>query len=77
MPGPIIQILQKLQHRCHMYGLLKSEDSLTQAEGPAILPDDVVCVIDDMAEVYRVQTAAKRWDDDMALVSSEQARMCS
>ena len=40
-----------------------------QVEGPDILPDDVVRVIDDMAEVHRLQSGSKGWDDDMALVS--------
>ena len=40
-----------------------------QVEGPDILPDDVVRVIDDMAEVHRLQKAADfGWNDDMALV---------
>ena len=33
--------------------------------------DDVVRVIDDMAEVHRLQKDASGWDDDMALVSLE------
>ena len=40
-----------------------------QVEGPDILPDDVVRVIDDMAELHRLQSGSKGWDDDMALVS--------
>ena len=39
-------------------------------EGPDILPDDVVCVIDDMLEVHRLQKAGAGWNDDMALVSA-------
>ena len=38
-------------------------------EGPDIFPDDVVRVIDDMAEVHRVQDDGLAWVDDMALVS--------
>ena len=38
-------------------------------DGPDILPDDVVRVIDDMAEVHRLQQAGRGWEDDMALVS--------
>ena len=37
-------------------------------DGPDILPDDVVRVIDDMAEVHRLQKAGLGWEDDMALV---------
>ena len=40
-----------------------------QVDGPDILPDDVVRVIDDMAEVHRLQQAGRGWEDDMALVS--------
>ena len=40
-----------------------------QVEGPDILPDDVIRVIDDMAEVHRLQKAGCGWTDDMALVS--------
>ena len=40
-----------------------------QVEGPDILPDDVVRVIDDMAEVHRLQKDGRGWHDDMALVS--------
>ena len=39
-------------------------------EGPDILPDDVVRVIDDMLEVHRLQKAGAGWNDDMALVSA-------
>ena len=39
-------------------------------EGPDIAIDDVVRVIDDMAEVHRLQKEGHGWDDDMALVSS-------
>ena len=48
-----------------------------QVEGPGILPDDVVWVIDDMAEVHRLQKAAQRWEDDMALVSHYPRRTCA
>ena len=37
-------------------------------EGPDIFLDDVVRVIDDMAEVHRLQKADCGWEDDMALV---------
>ena len=37
-------------------------------DGPDIFPDDVVRVIDDMAEVHRLQKAGSGWEDDMALV---------
>ena len=37
-------------------------------DGPDIFPDDVVRVIDDMAEVHRLQKAGTGWVDDMALV---------
>ena len=37
-------------------------------EGPDILPDDVVRVIDDMAEVHRLQKDGRGWVDDMTLV---------
>ena len=40
-----------------------------QVEGPDILPDDVIRVIDDMAEVHRLQKSGCGWTDDMALVS--------
>ena len=40
-----------------------------QVEGPDILPDDVVRVIDDMAEVHRLQKDGRGWHDDMVLVS--------
>ena len=40
-----------------------------QVEGPDILPDDVIRVIDDMAEVHRLQQNFGGWEDDMALVS--------
>ena len=39
-----------------------------QVEGPDVFPDDVVRVIDDMAEVHRL--VGRAWCDDMALVSS-------
>ena len=39
-------------------------------EAPDLLPGDVVRVIDDMAEVHRLQKAGHGWDDDMALVSN-------
>ena len=42
---------------------------ILQVEGPDILPDDVVRVIDDMAEVHRLQKEGRGWHDDMALVS--------
>ena len=47
-----------------------SYDTFTsfQVEGPDILPDDVVRVIDDMAEVHRLQKDGRGWEDDMALV---------
>ena len=38
-------------------------------EGPDVLPDDVVRVIDDIAEVHRLQKEGRGWEDDMALVS--------
>jgi hypothetical protein len=41
-----------------------------QVEGPDILPDDVVRVIDDMAEVHRLQKDGRGWHDDMVLGSS-------
>ena len=37
-------------------------------DGPHILSDDVIRVIDDMAEVHRIQKEGRGWDDDMALV---------
>ena len=37
-------------------------------EGPDVLPDDVVRVIDDIAEVHRLQKDGRGWEDDMALV---------
>ena len=37
-------------------------------EGPDVLPDDVVRVIDDIAEVHRLQKDSAGWNDDMALV---------
>ena len=40
-----------------------------QVEGPDILPEDVIRVIDDMAEVHRIQKSGCGWTDDMALVS--------
>jgi ankyrin repeat protein len=41
--------------------------ALKKVDGPDILPDDVVRVIDDMAEVHRLQQARRGWEDDMAL----------
>ena len=38
-------------------------------DGPDIVPGDVVRVIDDMAEVHRLQKDGRGWDDNMALVS--------
>ena len=37
-------------------------------EGADVFPDDVVRVIDDMAEVHRLQKDGPGWDDDMVLV---------
>ena len=31
---------------------------------------DVVCVLEDMVEVYRLQTGHGEWNDDMALVKT-------
>ena len=42
-----------------------------QADGPDILQDDVVRVIDDIAEVHRLQKDGRGWEDDMALVSGD------
>ena len=41
-----------------------------QLDSPAILPGDVIRVIDDIAEVHRLQMASRGWEDDMALVRS-------
>ena len=41
---------------------------IAQVEGPHVLSDDVVRVIEDMAEVHRMQKEGRGWDDDMALV---------
>ena len=48
-----------------------------QVEAPDLLPGDVVRVIDDMAEVHRLQKAGHGWDDDMALVSIIMYSTCS
>ena len=37
-------------------------------EGPDIAPGDVIRVIDDMAEVHRLQKDSHSWADDMVLV---------
>ncbi|CAI8051487.1 E3 ubiquitin-protein ligase MIB2 [Geodia barretti] len=50
-------------------------DAIEKVEGPGILPDDVVWVIDDMAEVHRLQKAAQRWEDDMALSVGQLGRV--
>ena len=46
-----------------------------QVEGPELVPDDVVRVIDDMAEVHRLQKAGRGWDDDMVLVGPIQSTL--
>jgi hypothetical protein len=46
-----------------------------QVEGPDILPDDVVRVIDDMAEVHRLQKDGRGWHDDMALSLGQLGRV--
>ena len=45
-------------------------------EGPDYLQDDVVRVIDDIAEVHRLQKDGRGWDDDMALVSMTSVCVC-
>jgi hypothetical protein len=49
-------------------GVTVATKSLKRVEGPDVFPDDVVRVIDDMAEVHRL--VGRAWCDDMALVSS-------
>ena len=46
-------------------------------EGPDILPDDVVRVIDDMAEVHRLQKDGHGWHDDTPLVSMGITNCCA
>ena len=41
---------------------------MCQLDEPSFLPDDVVRVIDDIAEVHRLQILTCSWDDDMTLV---------
>ena len=48
-----------------------------QVECLELVHDDVVRVIDDMAEVHRLQQAGRGWEDDMALVSLMQACTCT
>ncbi|CAI8033696.1 E3 ubiquitin-protein ligase mib1 [Geodia barretti] len=50
-------------------------EALKQVEGPDILPDDVVRVIDDMAEVHRLQKDGHGWHDDMALSLGQLGRV--
>ena len=40
-----------------------------QVDVPVFEPGDVVRMISDMAEVYRLQQGHGEWNDDMALVS--------
>ncbi|CAI8033700.1 E3 ubiquitin-protein ligase MIB2 [Geodia barretti] len=50
-------------------------DAVKKVEGPDILPDDVVRVIDDMAEVHRLQKDGRGWEDDMALSLGQLGRL--
>ncbi|CAI7989113.1 E3 ubiquitin-protein ligase MIB2 [Geodia barretti] len=54
-------------------GVTVATKSLKRVEGPDVFPDDVVRVIDDMAEVHRL--VGRAWCDDMALCLGQLGRV--
>ncbi|CAI8020766.1 E3 ubiquitin-protein ligase MIB2, partial [Geodia barretti] len=65
----------KLFFRGHGVGIIVAAKALKRVEGPDILPDDVVRVIDDMAEVHRLQKDGRGWHDDMVLSLGQLGRV--
>lgn len=52
-----------------LYQLITSQAGhLMQVDLPLFDAGDVVCVLDDLAELHRLQKNIGEWNDDMALV---------